>query len=915
MRRHSQSNASKPSLTHRWPWVIGAALLAAAAPEARAADTVVPGPLPACTSQQTRRWDEAVNDSLGVAAKDPGGWIIGYWPQLGHRWDSLNHRILDVPGVFRPWGPAKTTACGLLDDFFFYDGLGAEADWNLNLVPSASYDWLLSDVESLPGVELHAPCHGARCMQLEITPDRTYYSNSWFPKDCNDYEYYLDSWGQLRTGCADDPRGHNQRSPVELTSLCAYGPWVGDHGHDGRPEIHPAELLWWRSGTSHYLMMVQDDSNRFDRPSHFYFGPEYPPGPFPGWRPWSMFPRQGKFRVAFAVDPAAGPGRYEVRVVDHRAVLLDDTDSDDGSDHRLVVGGAAILDVAEKTLDNHVQVGFEDLCRRPDGRTAGFVSLTSSLGTSDLGGEGYQLLRLDRFFPIAGEPAKPPLAALARPPVTLALQQLRATLRPMAGPDGPRLVADAVIELAGEAATADDLTIAAIERTQGDWRLPVDFTASGPGVALVQGLPLGDGMALEVRTASGRLLQLRAAAVQLGARFARGPSTWEEAPGGWPTFLAAAGAGVGDSLPTATLRRATVLGLTVDAHYAALREGAPSAEDETPLTEELNETVTAGTSERLQGLFGSPRPFSVSWSFSAHNLSRDLPAKVVVGQSAPAAVSVLIGDQGAVAGGAIEVRFPVGGELFELVAKATVSDPYGTAAYEVQERFSSHGLTGAPGPLAETALTVAAAQVGVEPARLLDAARLDLVDPDPRRCPRWRRAAVARSATINGALDGVVGPRQLAQAIAAVSAFAATPLDGDPDCQPANQPPRCDQAVATPDRLWPPSRKLVPITVAGLSDPDGDPVRVRIDAVTQDEPVGKGPGCADAAGQGTATALVRAEREGAAANGRVYRLAFTAEDGKGGACHGTVAVCVPHDQGRGDACVDDGGGYVSTSCP
>ena len=59
------------------------------------------------------------------------------------------------------------------------------------------------------------------------------------------------------------------------------------------------------------------------------------------------------------------------------------------------------------------------------------------------------------------------------------------------------------------------------------------------------------------------------------------------------------------------------------------------------------------------------------------------------------------------------------------------------------------------------------------------------------------------------------------------------------------------------------------------------------------------------------TAYVLAERAGGG-NGRVYTIYFTASDGNGGSCSGSVKVSVPHDQ-KHDA-VDDGPRYDSTVC-
>ena len=108
--------------------------------------------------------------------------------------------------------------------------------------------------------------------------------------------------------------------------------------------------------------------------------------------------------------------------------------------------------------------------------------------------------------------------------------------------------------------------------------------------------------------------------------------------------------------------------------------------------------------------------------------------------------------------------------------------------------------------------------------------------------------------------------------------------------------------------LWPPNHQFEDVSIVGVMDSDGDPVAITITGITQDEPLnggGQGNTCPDAIGVGTATASLRAEREGGG-DGRVYHISFTADDGRGGRCTTTVTVCVPHDQGQGRVCVDQG---------
>lgn len=131
-----------------------------------------------------------------------------------------------------------------------------------------------------------------------------------------------------------------------------------------------------------------------------------------------------------------------------------------------------------------------------------------------------------------------------------------------------------------------------------------------------------------------------------------------------------------------------------------------------------------------------------------------------------------------------------------------------------------------------------------------------------------------------------------------------------------NQPPDCSAASGQQIELWPPDHRFEAIDVlaaGGVTDPDGDSVTVTVTAITQDEPVsgsGAGDTAPDGGGVGTGVAEVRVERAGDG-NGRVYQVAFTADDGQGGTCEGALPVSVPHSQ-NGDPAVDDGQAFDST---
>jgi DNA-binding beta-propeller fold protein YncE len=122
---------------------------------------------------------------------------------------------------------------------------------------------------------------------------------------------------------------------------------------------------------------------------------------------------------------------------------------------------------------------------------------------------------------------------------------------------------------------------------------------------------------------------------------------------------------------------------------------------------------------------------------------------------------------------------------------------------------------------------------------------------------------------------------------------------------PPNKEPDCSLAVASTPELWPPNHGLVPVTVDGVTAPDGGPLSIKVTAVTQDEALDSGGGntCPDAVVSDGAI-HVRAERSGKG-HGRVYSISFVASNAQGGSCTGEVEVCVPHDKGAGHSCVKD----------
>jgi len=118
---------------------------------------------------------------------------------------------------------------------------------------------------------------------------------------------------------------------------------------------------------------------------------------------------------------------------------------------------------------------------------------------------------------------------------------------------------------------------------------------------------------------------------------------------------------------------------------------------------------------------------------------------------------------------------------------------------------------------------------------------------------------------------------------------------------------------ASPQSLWPPNHKMVPVTIAVSTFDNCDPAPIcQIISVESNEPVNgscDGNKVPDWEITGDLTVDLRAERSGCG-SGRVYTIQVQCTDAADNSSVDTVAVYVPHDQGdRPNLNDDDGDGY------
>ena len=111
--------------------------------------------------------------------------------------------------------------------------------------------------------------------------------------------------------------------------------------------------------------------------------------------------------------------------------------------------------------------------------------------------------------------------------------------------------------------------------------------------------------------------------------------------------------------------------------------------------------------------------------------------------------------------------------------------------------------------------------------------------------------------------------------------------------------PVISSVTASPNKLWPPNHKMVPVTVA-VDATDNCDFACQIISVASNEPVnglGDGNTTPDWVITGDLTVNLRAERSGTG-SGRIYTITVECSDSSGNSSTDTATVTVPHDKGK-----------------
>ena len=107
------------------------------------------------------------------------------------------------------------------------------------------------------------------------------------------------------------------------------------------------------------------------------------------------------------------------------------------------------------------------------------------------------------------------------------------------------------------------------------------------------------------------------------------------------------------------------------------------------------------------------------------------------------------------------------------------------------------------------------------------------------------------------------------------------------------RPPVISAVTPSVTSIWPPNKKMVPVTIAVSATDDVDPTPAcSVAGVSSNE-----AGAAEWTISGTLSVSLQADRAGSG-DGRIYTITVRCVDGSGNASQATTRVSVPHDRGR-----------------
>lgn len=303
-------------------------------------------------------------------------------PFLGENWYPIRTEKQHFTGIVSRFGVSN---------------FGDESDWNIHLIPENGFEDFISDAIPYRSGKWNTAADGRYTVEAEITPDEHRYGNPWFT---------------------------NSGSKTSLLNkrITVYGPFVREEAHGNHPEIHPSEQIWWKqSDNTHIVLLLNDDSNRFDDRADTVVRNGTTTTVIKGdytarrvtsyaYQPWSPNKKQeAEIWVAFELNPDLGGLKVDLQTLDAHNFYKNIVSADvaQGDRYSISYKGNTVLTVQESAgLDPFTSITFRNVCMNTaTGKLQGYIVIHTAVGNGN-GDEGFVALQIDqRPVPINAQPA------------------------------------------------------------------------------------------------------------------------------------------------------------------------------------------------------------------------------------------------------------------------------------------------------------------------------------------------------------------------------------------------------------------------------------------------------------------------------------------------------------------------------
>jgi len=328
---------------------------------------------PDCTTGEIKLVEEINSKYLGISGKNPDVPStynsIGKTKFNGGAWGVLN---IYTDANWYPIREEKQTLCGKINTFGV-SNYGDESDWNINILPNESFGDLVSDAVAKFTINdaWYTTTNGKVLIEAEITPDEHRYGNPWF----NNAEH---------------------KTYLINHEICVYGPFVAEYAHGLRPEIHPCEQIWWKENENSYkVLLVNDDSNRFNDEGDFYTTKSNSKV----WAPENGL--EAELSIPFEIKPTEGSLYFSIQALDDYNICTTKSFQDAGSGNKSIVNcfGYPVVTVEEASgLDPFVGITFKSICYNKIKKTVqGLIIIKTAVGNGDRQ-EGFVALQIDKIY-------------------------------------------------------------------------------------------------------------------------------------------------------------------------------------------------------------------------------------------------------------------------------------------------------------------------------------------------------------------------------------------------------------------------------------------------------------------------------------------------------------------------------------